>query len=331
MGDSATYRFAFFIAPVSLYLIWTRRRQLAGERARPLWFGLLLLVPCSLLWLVSDAADLSVGRQLALVGTLQALLLTTLGWRVYRALLFPFLYLWLLVPAADVLLPSLQIMTTHATVAGLNLLGIPTVSEGILINADGATYRIVEQCTSLDFLLGSLAFSLVYANLLYRRFGRRAGFVAAALAAAVAANLFRTTSIIFLTDVSEGKIDLAREHLLYGWVIFLVTLVALMALGLFFCEDDADPDAVAGEQNSRTDPPEGRSALVAASAAVVLIASLAPAYAAYATPVEATPAGPRGLRPAGPGPLASYFARRRLAGGLPDVGSAPFPPLRRGR
>lgn len=289
-ADSATYRFAFLVAPVSLYLIWTRRQQLAGQRARPLWFGLLLLLPCSLLWLVSDAAGLSVGRQLALVGTLQALLLTILGWRVYKALLFPFLYLWLLVPAADVLLPSLQAMTTHATVAGLNLLGIPSVSEGILINADGATYRIVEQCTSLDFLLGSLAFSLVYANLLYRRFGRRVGFVAAALMAAVAANLFRTTSIIFLTDVSEGHIDLASDHQLYGWVIFLVTLVALMALGLFFREDDADSDAVAGEPDPRADARDWRRALVAASTAVVLAASVAPAYAAYATPAEGIPA-----------------------------------------
>jgi EpsI family protein len=290
-ADSATYRFTFFIAPVSLYLIWTRRRQIAGQRVRPLWSGLILLAPCGLLWLVSDAAELSVGRQAALVGTLQALLLTSLGWRVFKALLFPFLYLWLLVPAADVLVPSLQAMTTHATVAGLNLLGIPSVSEGIFINADGATYRIVEQCTSLDFLLGSLAFSLVYANLLYRRFGRRVGFVAAALAAAVAANLFRTTSIIFLTDVSEGEIDLASDHQLYGWVIFLVTLVALMALGLFFCEDGADPEAVAGERGPRTDPRNRRSALVAASAAVVLAASLAPAYAAYAMPVQAIPAG----------------------------------------
>ncbi|MCZ6862612.1 MAG: archaeosortase/exosortase family protein, partial [Alphaproteobacteria bacterium] len=35
-ASSDTYRFAFLIAPVSLYLIWTRRQQLAGQRARPL-------------------------------------------------------------------------------------------------------------------------------------------------------------------------------------------------------------------------------------------------------------------------------------------------------
>ena len=289
-SNSDTYSFAFLVAPVSLYIIWNRRQQLAGYRAQPLWAGLLLLVPCGLLWLASEAADLSVGRQLALVGTLQGLLLTTLGWRIYKALLFPFLYLWLLVPAADVFLPSLQLMVTGATVAGLNLLGIPTTSEGILIVADGATYRIVEGCASLDFLLGSLAFSLVYANLLYRRFKRRAAFVAAALAAAVAANLFRTTSVIYLTDVSEGRINLAIDHQLYGWVMFLVTVVVLMAMGLRFREDGEDIDADGDAKRPRADYPERRYAFVATGAAAVLLASLAPAYAVYTATAEAVPA-----------------------------------------
>ena len=90
-SNSDTYSFAFLVGPVSLYIIWNRRQQLAGYRAQPLWAGLFLLLPCGLLWLASEAADVSVGRQLALVGTLQVLLLTTLGWRIYKALLFPFL------------------------------------------------------------------------------------------------------------------------------------------------------------------------------------------------------------------------------------------------
>ena len=181
-------------------------------------------------------------------------------------------------------------MVTEATVAGLNLLGIPSTSEGILIVADGATYRIVEQCASLDFLLGSLAYSLVYANLLYRRFKRRVAFVAAALAAAVAANLFRTTSIIYLTDISEGRIDLASDHQLYGWVTFLVTVVVLMAVGLRFREDDEDLDGVAAAIRPRADDPERRHAFVATGAAAVLLASLAPAYMVYTATAEAVPA-----------------------------------------
>ncbi len=181
-------------------------------------------------------------------------------------------------------------MVSQATVAGLNLLGIPSTSEGILIVADGATYRIVEQSASLDFLLGSLAFSLVYVNLLYRQFKRRAAFVAAALAAALAANLVRTTSIIYLTDVSDGRIDLASDHLLYGWVIFLVTVVVLMAVGLRFREDGEDIDAASATKRPRADSQDRRYAFVAAGAVAVLLASLAPIYAVYTATAEAIPA-----------------------------------------
>ena len=288
-SNSDTYSFAFLVAPVSLYIIWDRRRQLAGYRVQPLWLGLILLVSCGVLWLVSDAADVSVGRQLAMVGTLQGLLLTILGWRICKALLFPFLYLWLLVPAADVLLPSLQLFVAQATVAGLNLLGVPSTSDGILVVANGASYRIVEQCASLDFLLGSLAFSLVYANLLYRSFKRRTLFVAAALVAAVAANLFRTTSIIYLTDVSDGRIDLANDHILYGWITFLVTVVVLMAVGLRFREDDERIKTVAAVSRPLADRRDWRHAFVAAGAAALLIAGLAPAYAVLTVPTQRIP------------------------------------------
>jgi exosortase A len=286
-SDSDTYNFCFLVAPVSLYLIWERRHQIAGLRARPMPLALPLLVLTSLAWLLSDVADVSMGRHVALMGSMQIVLLSVLGWRVYRALLFPLLYLWLMVPAADIFLPSLQAMTTVATVAGLNLLGIPSTWEGILIVADGATYRIVEQCASLDFLLGSLAFSLVYGHLLYRRIQRRLAFVAIACGAAVTANLFRTTSIIYLTDVSDGRIDLAAEHLTYGWVIFLVTTVGLMLAGLRYRED-VEPITIVAPPSSEMS--EARLGLGLTAAVAVVVAAAAPAYAAFTAPNLEIPA-----------------------------------------
>ena len=136
----------------------------------------------------------------------------------------------------------------------------------------------------LDFLLGSLAFSLVYASLIYQRLGKRIAFVALTLGAAIFANLFRTTSIIFLTDITDGKIELAEDHQLYGWVTFLITLAILMALGLFFADpvpsdDEAATATTERDRPRRTQAPQ--AALIAAGALTVLLSSLGPAYAAY--------------------------------------------------
>lgn len=278
-ANSDTYGYGFIIAPVSLYLVWQKRQDLARMTAQPLPAALALLLPLGLLWLLSDAAELALGRQLALVGTLQAVVLAILGWRIYRALLFPLLYLWLMVPAADVLLPSLQTLATESTVASLNLLGLPTTHQGVLITAAGKTYAIVEECTALDLLLGALAFSLVYAYVFYRRMVRRIAFVALALAAALVANVVRTTSIIFLTNASEGRLDLAEDHQLYGWAIFLATLLVLMLGGLPFREDLQNTTSGSETDRATATTRGDRHSLTATAMAVVLLASLAPIYA----------------------------------------------------
>lgn len=280
-ANSDTYGYGFFIAPVSLYLIWLRRRALAAYRAEPLPAALLLLLPMGALWLLSDAADVALGRQLALLGTIQVMLLALLGRRLFRALLFPLLYLWLMVPAADFLLPSLMQFTTTMTVALLNLLGVPSHAEGILIVAAGKTYRIVEECAALDFLLGSLAFSLVYANLIYRSLARRAAFVAVTLAAALLANLFRTTGIAFLTHATEGRVDLASDHQLFGWLTFFVTLAVLTVLGLIYAEADADTPGAAALAAPARRGAAVQGPMLATGALAVLLAGLAPAYATY--------------------------------------------------
>ena len=249
------------------------------------------MLPLGLLWLVADAADVALGRQVAFMGTLQVLFLAMLGWRIYRVLLFPLLYLWLMVPAADVLVPSLQIFATEMTVAALNLLALPTTHEGILITAAGKTYSIVEECASLDFILGALAFSLVYAYLFYRSWARRAVFVAAAVAAAMLANIVRTTSIIFLTHVTDGAIDLAEDHQLYGWLIFLATILALMAVGFPFREERALPAGAARASDGRRRQASRSGSLLATAVLAVMTAGLAPAYAALATDHSRPPDG----------------------------------------
>ena len=83
---------AFLVIPVCLYLIWERRRILAGLAPAPNLFGLLVVVGFGAVWLVADTVDVLIGRQFALIGMAEGLIFALLGWRVFRALLFPLLY-----------------------------------------------------------------------------------------------------------------------------------------------------------------------------------------------------------------------------------------------
>lgn len=275
--DSSTYRSSFFVIPVSLYFIWLRRADIADLTPRPFFPALAAVFLFGAVGLVADAADVMLGRQLAAVGVMQALILTVLGWRIFRALLFPLLFLWMLVPAGDFLLPSLMRLVTASTVAGVQLAGLGAEAEGNLIRLGTEMYSVVEECAALDFLIGALMISLVYGNLMYRGTLRRTLLVVAALAIAVGANIFRTTTVVLITHFSQREIDLASDHQTYGWVVFLIATIALMWAGFLFREP------VEAGRPGPHDPIKAadRPAPVIAAAAAAVAVAVAVAVSAY--------------------------------------------------
>ncbi len=111
---TSAYNHAFLIAPISLYVIWERRRLLARLGPKPELRALLALPIFALPWLAGALAEIYEVQQFALVGMAQVLFVAVLGWSVYRALAFPLLYLWLMVPTGEFLLAGLQDLTTAA-------------------------------------------------------------------------------------------------------------------------------------------------------------------------------------------------------------------------
>ena len=282
--NSATYRASYFVLPIALYFVWLRRADVAPLTPRPFAPGLGLVLLFALIGLVSSAADVRLGQQLAVVGILQALILTTLGWRIFNALLFPILFLWLLVPAGDFLIPSLLRLVTWLTVTGVNMTGLEATSDGNLIAVATGKYSVVEECSALDFLIGAGMISLVFGALMYHGIIKRAVLVGTALLVAILANGFRTTTVILITHHSGREINLAEDHIAYGWTVFFLATVALMWLGYRFA-DPLDDD----REDSEHPPHDERATsarVVATAAAAVIITGAVPAYTALSMPTE---------------------------------------------
>ena len=79
---SDTYAHAFIVPPISLWLIWRRRDDLALLRPEPtLWFILPLGV-ITLLWLMGELTAVNALTQFALVATLILAIASILGTRI---------------------------------------------------------------------------------------------------------------------------------------------------------------------------------------------------------------------------------------------------------
>jgi EpsI family protein len=275
---SETYQFCLLVLPISLFIIWQRRSRVAQETPTPVFWPLLLLAPLGLLWLVADAIHLALGAQIAVLGMLQVLLFSFLGWRVYRILLFPLLFLWLLAPFGDSLTPYLMRLTTHLTALGLTLAGLDVTTDGNIVISEAGRVGIIEDCSALDFVIGNLVISLVFANLVFSKNGKRWIYVLAAVPVAILANNLRTTSVILITYWSDRAWDLLADHQLYGWLIFLLCVALQMACGARFM-DPQDHRSKSSSTSPAAHSPSQAKIYAVLVIAVITIA-IPPAYAA---------------------------------------------------
>jgi exosortase A len=275
--DSA-YNHGFLIIPISLYLIWERQATIAPIRPRPNIWGVAIIAPFGLLWLVSDVADIDMASQYAVVGIIQGFLFTLLGWPAFRSMLFPLCYLWLLVPAGSSMLPSLQSLAASLTTEGIRLIGIPIFAEGLYLTVPTGIYRIAPGCAGLNFLLSGFAIALLYGNLIYRGWIKRTATVVATLVIALLANAIRIIGIIWIAHIAGQYIDIAADHLLYGWGFFGIIIAVMMWYGLRYRDPDADEEPVAARPGL---DPARTARLTATLIAAVAVATVAPTYAVY--------------------------------------------------
>jgi exosortase A len=278
-SHASAYSYAFLIAPISAFLIWRERGRLVGLSSEPTVIGLAVTAAFAVVWLAADFLWIAEGRHIALMGMIQGLLLAVLGFRVYRILAFPLLYLWLMVPTGTFLIAPLQHISHAGALALIKLSGIPVFADGMLIEVPEGRFVVEPGCSGLNFILAALSLSLLYAKLNYRSIRARVICVALALATSVVANIVRIYLIILLTQVTHRQLDIADDHLLYGWGFFGAIMLAMMWWGGRF----ADADTVAAP-DSPVSPMASRSRIAAVAAAALVIAALPVALSAATTP-----------------------------------------------
>ena len=243
---SPTYAHGMLIPLISLYMAWSRRRHLAQVLPQADPRGLGLLVPLAAAWLVANVADVLVVQQLAFVAMIPALVITLLGGRVARALAFPLAYLFFAVPLGNGLIPPLQDFTAHFSVGGLRLSGIPVFAEGRFISIPSGNFEVAEACSGVRYLIASVALGCLFAYLNYRSPWRRLAFIAAAALIPILANGVRAYGIILLAHLSNMKLAVGMDHIIYGWVFFGVVMALLFWVGSYWREPAASPASAGG-------------------------------------------------------------------------------------
>lgn len=279
--SSETYKHCFLILPISIYLLWEKRSEFAHVTPRPFYPALSLYLGIIPAFLFAHIASINVGEQLMLMAMIQTAILSILGLHIYFKFLFPFLYLWLMVPIGEFLVPYLQEITSVLAVALLNLSGVPNYSDGIFISIPTGDFQVAEACAGIRFLIANVTLGLLFAYLFYQSFLRRIVFFMLSIIVPIIANGIRAFGIIFIAYKTNNEYAVGVDHLVYGWFFFLFVLLLLIGIGLLFREDIAHQPQVSQSVQKNITPNISLSSLIIIGILSVALISVAPLWRLY--------------------------------------------------
>lgn len=228
------YSHGIFVPIFCAWVVWRERRRFAEAPVRPSNAGLAVIAGAlGLLILGVFGAELFLSRT-SLLFLIAGLLIYFRGWKFFRAALFPWAVLFLMIPLPAIIFNQialpLQFEASKLATGLLGLLGVPVLREGNIIQLPALTLDVVEACSGIRSLVSLITLAAFYGYLCEPRIWRRALLVAAAVPIAVFANGVRIMGSGLLgqywsPDKAEGFF-----HMFSGVLIFGVSLAALVAL-----------------------------------------------------------------------------------------------------
>ncbi|MGA7219086.1 MAG: exosortase A [Candidatus Sulfotelmatobacter sp.] len=239
----------FFVPLFSAFVIWQERSKLASLRSKPSWWGLLFLVfGLGLLILGQMGAELFLSR-LSLLIVLGALIVLFLGWNFFRAVLFPWAFLLLMIPIPAIVFNlvtfPLQLLASRVASTMLPWMGVPVLREGNVIVLPAMALEVAEACSGIRSLMSLMTLAVIYGYLMERKVTVRVLLAVAAIPIAVAANSFRIVGTGLLVQYWDPDKAQGFFHEFSGWLIFMVSLAMIYllhrVLQVFWHKEDAAP------------------------------------------------------------------------------------------
>ncbi len=266
-----TFAHGFIVVPLFLYLVWRRRAVLATLRPVPCLPALAGMALAAAVGWLGDRINAVSVTQLAMVALVPLGVWTVLGTRIARELSFPLAFLFFAVPIGEFLEAPMTDWTANFTVLAIRASGVPILREGNMFTIPTGQWSVVEACSGLRYLIASTLVGVLFAYLSYRSFRRRAAFIAASIVVPIIANWLRAYLIVMLGHLTDNRLAVGVDHLIYGWIFFGAVMLLLFHVGARWREDVAGPSP--GEPQTAWMPAAGRAspALPWAGAAAVAL------------------------------------------------------------
>jgi exosortase len=228
------FEHGIFVPLLAVFVLWQDRKRLQSIAPEPSWAGLpVLAVSLVMLILGVLGAELFFSR-VSLLVMLAGLIILFQGWTFFRAVLFPWAVLFLMIPIPNIVLQQvtfpLQLLASKLATGLLELVGVPVLRQGNVIVLASMPLDVAEACSGIRSLLTLVTLAIIYSYLTEKRNWARVLLACSAVPIAVVANGFRIFGTGLLVQYWDPDKAEGFFHTFSGWLIFVVALMLLFGV-----------------------------------------------------------------------------------------------------
>jgi exosortase len=224
--------FGFFVVPVALLLIWRRRNVVSHTNSHGTPAGLLIVVVALAALLVCERVAARSPAACAYGLLLWGISVWLWGWPVGRVLAFPISFATFGLALQQTLISPLafwlQQVTAAAAAAVTPVLGVPIISEGLVLRGNGFAFVVAEACSGMSSLLVLLALSALWLHLFQGTVWARVAVLMSVLPFVVAANTMRVVLVLLVAAAFGQDAALGFFHGASSLVLFGLALAGLL-------------------------------------------------------------------------------------------------------
>lgn len=228
------YSHGFFVPLFCGWILWKKRKNLEQVPVNENWAGLVVILGALAILILGVLGAENFLSRTSFIFLLAGLIIYFRGWKLFRAVLFPWGVLFLMIPLPaiifnEIALP-LQFQASALASNMLSLVGIPVLREGNIIHLPSITLDVVEACSGLRSLVSLITLTVIYGYLFEARQWRRALLILSAVPIAVMANGLRIMGSGVLGEYWSPDKAEGFFHLFSGLLVFLVSIVLLLVV-----------------------------------------------------------------------------------------------------
>ncbi len=231
--QSDEYSCGLLVPFMAIYIVWSRRGQLAQCLSHPSWWGLAAFLAAQSLRYFGLFFMYGSAERLSLVASIAALVWFLFGGAVFRKLIPIFIFLGLMLPLpktleAAITMP-LQSMATTSAGFCLEMIGYDIRIEGNIIHLGQTTVAVAEACNGLRMVTSFFVISGLVILLVNRRWWEKGILLLSVLPIALLCNTIRLaiTSIAFTILKGEKWEQLFHDFGGYAMMPLALALVVL--------------------------------------------------------------------------------------------------------